>query len=222
MSKVTSPPLVPANRMGVTSMHQADDQARLSGIVRAFPQIRDGVLVDVGCRRASGQVRPDRNLRYYGLDRIGTADVLADLAQGLPFVDQGVDIVLALDVLEHVDDIHAAFAEVCRVASRLVAITLPNVYEIKGRWRFLRGAPLSGKYGLPDEAPPDRHRWIFSLDEARRFCRECGMRSGFAVLAETCLVGAARGYGIGERMVARWPNLLAPTYGVLLERMPSA
>lgn len=205
--------------MDVTSMRYGDDQARLSGIVRAFPQIRDGVLVDVGCRRASGQaLPPGRNLRYYGLDRVGTADVVADLAQGLPFVDEGVDIVLALDVLEHVDDIHAAFAEVCRVASRLVAITLPNVYEIKGRWRFLRGSPLSGKYGLPAEAPPDRHRWMFSLDEARRFCRECGPRCGFAVVAETCLVGAARGYGIGERIVARWPNLLAPTYGVLLQR----
>jgi SAM-dependent methyltransferase len=206
--------------MGVTSMRGGDDEARLSGIVRAFPQIRDGVLVDVGCRRASGRALAGRNLRYYGLDRIGVADVRADLAQGLPFVDHGVDIVLALDVLEHVDDIHAAFAEVCRVASRFLAITLPNVYEIKGRWRFLRGSPLSGKYGLPDEVPSDRHRWIFSLSEARRFCRECGLRCGFAVVAETCLVGTARGCGIGERMVARWPNLLAPTYGVLLQRIP--
>lgn len=205
--------------MGVTSMRHGDSQARLSAIVRAFLQIRDGVLVDVGCRRASGQaLPPGRNLRYYGLDRVGTADVVADLSEGLPFGDEGVDIVLALDVLEHVDDIHAAFAEVCRVASRLVAITLPNVYELKGRWRFLLGSPLSGKYGLPDEAPPDRHRWIFSLNEARRFCRQCGMLSGFSVVAETCLVGAARGYGIGERIVARSPNLLAPTYGVLLQR----
>ena len=207
------------SRMAVTSMRQGDDQVRLSGVVRAFPQIRDGLLLDVGCRRGSGQALPrDRNLRYYGLDRVGTADVLADLAQGLPCVDEGVDIVLALDVLEHVDDIHAAFAEVCRVAGRLVAITLPNVYELKGRWRFLRGSPLSGKYGLPEEVPPDRHRWIFSLGDARRFCRESGARCGFSVSAETCLVGAARGYGIGRRIVARWPSLLAPTYGVLLQR----
>jgi hypothetical protein len=129
-----------------------------------------------------------------------------------------VDIVLALDVLEHVDDIYAAFAELCRVTRRHVAITLPNIYEISARWRFLRGRPLSEKYGLPAESPTDRHRWVFSLSDARRFCHGQASRCGFGVVAECCLVGPRRRRLVGDQALVRWPDLFVPTYGVLLSR----
>ena len=53
----------------------------------------------------------------------------------------------------------------------------------------------------------------------RTIGRIINSRSGVVVLCLAVALGAARGHGIGERMVARWPNLLAPTYGVLLQRM---
>lgn len=176
-------------------------------------------MLDVGCRRAVAEHLPHgRNLRYLGFDRQGEADVLGDLGHGLPFRDASVDIVSALDVLEHVDDIYVAFAELCRVSRRYLAITLPNIYEISVRWRFALGRPLSLKYGLPEDAPADRHRWIFSLSEARRFSRRQASRCGFSVVAECCLVGSRRRRLVGKVALARWPDLFVPTYGVLLGR----
>jgi SAM-dependent methyltransferase len=205
--------------MYVTQMRGESEYVRLHGILQAFPQIRDGVVLDVGCRHVAAPYLPaGRNLRYLGFDRQGLVDVLGDLGQGLPFRSASIDMLLALDVLEHVDDIHAALAELCRVTRRYVAITLPNIYEIGGRWRFVRGRPLSKKYGLPTESPTDRHRWIFSLSDARRFCSRQASRCGFAVAAECCLVGPRRRRLVGDRALVRWPDLFVPTYAVLLGR----
>jgi len=52
-------------------------------------------------------------------------------------------------VLEHTNNIHKSFEELCRVARKFVVITLPNAYELKTRLKFLLGLPHSGKYGLP-------------------------------------------------------------------------
>jgi hypothetical protein len=206
--------------MRVIEMPCDSDYARLHGILRAFPEIRDGVVLDVGCRDASVEkLLVGRNLRYLGFDREGKPDVLGDLGQGLPLRNRSLDFVLALDVLEHVDDIHAAFGELCRVSRRHVVITLPNMYEIRLRWRFARGLPLSRKYGLPERAPGDRHRWIFSLSDARRFCRWQASESDFAVIAECCLVGPRRRHVLGARAVSGWPDLLAPTYAALAQRI---
>jgi hypothetical protein len=102
------------------------------------------------------------------------------------------DTVVALDVLEHTDDIHHAFTELCRVASRYVVITLPNMYDWKTRIRYLRGRQLGAKYGLPVDPPGDRHRWFFGLDEARAFCRANGSRAGWRIIDERVLVGPAK------------------------------
>jgi SAM-dependent methyltransferase len=205
--------------MYVTQMPGESNYVRLHGILDAFPQLRDGVVLDVGCRHLAATDLPGgRNLCYLGFDRDGEADVRGDLGQGLPFHSTSLDMVLALDVLEHVDDIHAAFAELCRVTRRYVAITLPNIYEIAVRWRFLRGQPLSKKYGLPTESPTDRHRWIFSLSDARQFCHGQAFRCGFGVVAECCLVGPRRRRLLGDGALVRWPDLFVPTYGVLMGR----
>ncbi len=42
-----------------------------------------------------------------------------------PFADKSFDVVLCLDVLEHLEKIHAAFDECCRLAARHVIISLP-------------------------------------------------------------------------------------------------
>jgi hypothetical protein len=84
--------------------------------------------------------------------------------------------------LEHLDNIHYAFDELCRVARRYVIIGLPNMYEWRFRVMFLMGKRLSGKYGLPVEPPQDRHRWLFSLKEARCFVQERALKLGFKYL----------------------------------------
>jgi hypothetical protein len=194
---------------------------RFRGLVAAHPDVWQGRVLDVGCRdgglRASLDGRPTR---YLGLDVAPPADLVADLDRGLPLPDASFDTVVALDVLEHTDRLHRAFDELCRVSRRWVLLTLPNAYEVRLRVRFATGRPLGAKYGLPLEPPRDRHRWLFSLDDARAFVPGAAAAAGFATVSERVLVGPRRAR-LGA-LARRFPNLLAPTYVALLRRTRDA
>jgi SAM-dependent methyltransferase len=182
---------------------------KAEGVVAAFPTIWRGLVLDVGCRsRELEQALADRAVSYIGFDLYPPGDVVGDLGEGIPLPDDNADVVVALDVLEHVDGIYEAFAELCRVARSHIVISLPNAYVLKHRWRVLRGQ-VAGKYGLPEEPPPDRHRWLFPLTDARRFCRHRAELAGWKVIEEAVVVGPRRRRI--EPFVRAWPNLLSPT-----------
>jgi ubiquinone/menaquinone biosynthesis C-methylase UbiE len=61
-------------------------------------------------------------------------------ATDLPLPDRSVDLVLAIEVLEHVDDPEGALREIARVASRDVVLSVPR----EPLWRVLNVA--RGKY----------------------------------------------------------------------------
>ncbi|MFA0740822.1 MAG: hypothetical protein DFNUSKGM_000929 [Candidatus Fervidibacter sacchari] len=200
---------------------QPDEIGKFHGVVNAFSDIWEGCVLDVGSR--SGNLKHvleecNARVRYLGLDLFPPANVIANLEKGLPFSDKAFDVVVALDVLEHTDNIHKAFDELCRVACKFVVITLPNSYELRGRIKFLLGRPISGKYGLPPDQPMDRHRWLFSFSEARQFVRVRAYRCGFEVKDEGCLIGPRRSSMIARALVCRFPNLFSPWYLALLKR----
>jgi ubiquinone/menaquinone biosynthesis C-methylase UbiE len=63
-------------------------------------------------------------------------------ASALPFPDASADLVLAIEVLEHVDDPDAALREIARVARRDVVLSVPRepLWRVlnMGRGRYLR------------------------------------------------------------------------------------
>lgn len=207
--------------MKVFSCPTPDEIGKFAGIVRTFPQIWHGKVLDVGCRSGNlAEVLAEMNfdVRYVGLDLHPPANVIGRLEAGLPFHDKAFDVVVALDVLEHTDDSYKAFSELCRCAQRFIVITFPNMYELRSRLKFLMGKRPSGKYGLPPEPPVDRHRWIFSLEEAQTFVHFRAQHCGFKVISEGCLIGPRRAV-IGHLLVSRLPGIFCPTYLALLERL---
>lgn len=197
------------------------ETGKFRGVIQAFPAIWEGHILDVGCR--SGNLRrmlASKQITYLGVDLFPPADVVANLEQDLPFGNESFDVVVALDVLEHTDNMHQAFAELCRVSRRYVVLSLPNAYEIAARWKFLTGRPLSGKYTLTAEPPLDRHKWLFSLREAQHFVATLGPQHGFQVLTEGALVGPRR--ALIKRVVSAFPNLLVPWYIALLGKKEMA
>ena len=205
--------------MNVLVCPSRDEMGKFHSLVLAYPFVWEGSLLDVGCRSTNlKHALPDGSDRYCGLDVSPPAEILGDVEAGLPFQNESFDSVVALDVLEHTDDIYKAFAELCRVAKKYILICLPNAYEIKARIKYLLGCRLSGKYGLPVEPPPDRHRWLFSLDEARLFVERLGSRKGFELMAEASLIGPRRASAVGRYLAGPFPNLLSPWYVALLHR----
>ncbi len=133
----------------------------------------DYTLLDMGCRTMDLKPLLSNCKEYYGTDLIPSEGVFeCNLEEGLSnFDDNSFDIVVALDVLEHLEHAHFALEEALRVAKKAVFVSLPNMYYIKFRWNYLRGS-LSGKYEFPAKPILDRHRWVLSYDEAERFIYE--------------------------------------------------
>lgn len=161
-----------------------------------------GRVLDVGARDAGLRTLLDgARLAYESADRApGPHAHRVDLEEPLPFADRAYDWVVALDVLEHVDRIHPAVAELLRVAGRGCVLSLPNLASWPHRLRFLRSGRLStAKYELPADPPADRHRWLVHLRDADRFVAAAAEREGFAIEAR---VLECEGRGHAGRLAA--------------------
>lgn len=192
------------------------ETGKFKGVVHAFPDIWKGSVLDVGCRSGNlKNVLNEKNVHYTGFDINPPADIIGNIEDGLPFRNNTFDIVVASDVLEHTNDIYRSFSELCRVASKYIIITLPNLYELKIRLRFLFGKTISQKYGLPEIPPNDRHRWFLSFDNARKFCRYQAEQNQAYIIDEGCLVGPKRRIII-NKLLLLFPNLFSPHYLVLM------
>jgi SAM-dependent methyltransferase len=143
--------------------------ARSEFIARRFQAILTGKVLDVGCDKAVlKKLLPQAE--YTGVDIGGTPDIQVNLEEAgrLPFPDGTFDCVVCTDVLEHLENLHQIFGELSRVSRRHLIISLPNNWT-NARVPIARGWGSFGKYGLPAEKPPDRHKWFFSLSEAADF-----------------------------------------------------
>lgn len=73
-------------------------------------------------------VRADRVFDLDAVARGGVSGLRAvcGSATALPAADDEFDVVTALEVLEHIDDVAAAAREIVRVARRFVVVTVPS------------------------------------------------------------------------------------------------
>lgn len=86
----------------------------------------------------------------------------------LTFATGAFHCVLCIDVLEHLDNMHAIFDEIIRVAKHYIIISLPNCWR-DARRPIERGRGTFAHYGLPVDPPMDRHKWFFNYTQAREF-----------------------------------------------------
>lgn len=112
---------------------------------------------------AVGLDLPDEGLRAEWRTRPGPAYLHAD-AQRLPFADDAFDLVVCVEVLEHLRDPEAGLRELARVSSRHLVLSVP-------REPLFRGSNLvTGRY-VKDlgNTPGHLNHW-----SARSFCRFVG------------------------------------------------
>lgn len=139
-----------------------------------------GRLLDVGARdRVLKKYLPE-TIEYHSLDTGPGHNVQANLEGPLPLDNQSYDGVVALDVLEHVDNIHGAFHELARISRGFLVVGLPNVASFPRRVLFLlRGSLGSHKYDLTSRPLSDRHRWLTVYPQIQTFVRENAAAAGF-------------------------------------------
>ena len=151
-------------------------------------------LLDVGCYNADFKKHIPISIKYTGIDIAGKPDIFINLdkIEKLPFNNNEFDTIVCADVLEHLENIHLIFDELCRTSAKNIIITLPNAYAsipefIKGK-KYAKTKEKQkqfGKYnkfyGLPLEVPEDRHRWFFSYDEAVEFMEYRAKKYNFKI-----------------------------------------
>jgi SAM-dependent methyltransferase len=150
-------------------VHFAERRSRSEYVARRFAKyLRESVL-DVGCFEAP--LRDIlRDVDYTGVDMTGNPDIQLHLerCESLPFESDSFHCVICLEVLEHLDNLHAMFDEIIRVARTHVILSLPNCWR-GARRPVERGKGSFGHYGLPVQAPADRHKWFINYVQARDF-----------------------------------------------------
>jgi SAM-dependent methyltransferase len=191
-------------------------------------------ILDVGADKCYLKRHLDESATYWGIGLGGSPDQQVDLEkQAIPFGNNSYDVVLCLDVLEHVENIHALFDELCRVSSKFIVISLPNpwsdFYDMLRTKNYKPRRPMKF-YGLPLEKPEDRHKWFFSCEEAEKFVQYRANLNNFGVIQMDYDGVRNEGHGL-KRVIRKWvrsvlfqnkelnlKSLYARTLWVVLER----
>lgn len=192
-----------------------DRAGRARFIAQFFASYLRGSVLDVGC----GDALLRQHLpNYTGCDIGGKPDVMIDLdrASTLPFADRTFASVVCTDVLEHVEPLRAVFCDLFRVAQHHVIISLPNMYALGFRLRFLTGRVLSKEYSLE---PRNRHKWLPAFSETRTMMLKW-LPPGWTLTQDYAYYPQAwwRQGKIYESCSRAFPNLLAHTYWALFTR----
>lgn len=173
----------------------------VAALVRALgPRLSHARLLDVGCGTGFTLTCLPAGVRAVGLDasaaalrlarrRASGADLVRGSAYALPFGSACFDAVLALDVLEHLDDDRAAAREIGRVLAPdgVAVVTVPAFGEL---------------WSAHDEALEHRRR--YRLGEVEAVLRQAGLTVEHATYYNFFLfplVAAARWLGRAATML---------------------
>ena len=155
-------------------------------------------VLDIGCREMILKEYLEGNFNYLGLDYISKKSNAPDfinhnLEKGLPDNLINIDTIVALDVLEHIDNIHDVYREFFFIADKTVVVALPNMAYYKFRINFLIKGVLSGKYIFSEKKILDRHRWIPNYQSIDKFIYE-NTPSGWAIKTVDYIAERKRNY----------------------------
>ncbi len=143
-----------------------------------------GTLLDVGCGGGAlwdfvrGQVEA-----YVGVDAVHYDDFpqtctfhQADLdTTPVPLPDESADVVVAIEIIEHLENPRAFVRELTRLTKLggLIVLTTPNQLSLLSKMTFL----LRGQFNAFQEAPGlyPAHRTALLEIDLQRLARECGL-----------------------------------------------
>ncbi len=144
-------------------------------------------ILDVGADECYLLNYLPKNIKYKGIGLGSDNQNLINInleKEKIPFADNTYYTVICLDVLEHLDNIHEIFDELCRVSSKYIIISLPNPYNDFMNFIF-KGTKYNKNlkfYGLEPEKEVDRHKWFFSSTEANNFINKRSEKNNFKVI----------------------------------------
>ncbi len=135
-------------------------------------------ILDIGCRDMIFKKSLQGDFKYTGLDfqkndsQINSSFINCNLESGLPNNLEKYDIINALDVLEHLENIHYVFKELFKHSNKKIVIALPNIGYYRFRFSFLFKGIISKKYSFNENITEDRHRWVPNYFSIQKFIKK--------------------------------------------------
>jgi SAM-dependent methyltransferase len=159
------------------------------------------LLLDLGCRNNILKKYIPSEVNYVGMDLFQNehqgVNVVANIEDGIPFPDGHFDVIVGLDLFEHLNDIQKSLIESLNKLKNggLLIIQLPNLshlghrldYLFNGRFTKTDKYKLSYNYGL------DRHRWFTTMIETDEFIAEMSKDKGLSVEKFSMVTGKLKG-----------------------------
>lgn len=169
-----------------TNYQFIDRKTKAKYVWLKYQNILNGRILDVGADECYLKGYLEEGTSYVGIGLGGDLDKKVDLEkEKIPFADNSFDCIICNDVLEHLDNIHGVFDELCRVTRRWVIISLPSpwqdFYSMLRNGYYDKDRPMKF-YNLPLEPPEDRHKWFFSTEEAGKFIEYRAVKNGMSVV----------------------------------------
>ena len=102
--------------------------------------LKGEIVCDLGCRDQILKKYLKGDFHYIGVDYANENQnnfIKHNLENGLPNFEKDVDIIVCLDVLEHIDNSHKLRDDIFKTAKKKIIIALPNMAYYKFRFNFL-------------------------------------------------------------------------------------
>ena len=147
---------------------------RCEYVAKKLGKLNGDKVLDIGCREMILREYLQGSFNYLGLDYISSKSsdpnfINHNLEEGFPKNLIDIDTVVALDVLEHIENIHDTYKNFFNITNKIVVVALPNMAYYKFRINFLIKGVLSGKYIFSEKKILDRHRWIPNYQSIDKF-----------------------------------------------------
>ena len=169
-----------SNKKNVQPFNSREERAKFISVM--YKNLLNKSILDVGCsdKALKKWISPD--VKYIGIDISGNPDFRVDLEKDKLslFDNNSFHTVVCTEVLEHLDNVHEVFDDLCRVSKKYIIISLPNNW-LNFKFLLIKNKGTTKFYGLPLDKPVDRHKWFFNYEEALNFVKKRGERNNFRI-----------------------------------------
>lgn len=174
-SAVIKPITMPGVHSRFLKFFQQKDEARGSRILDVGAG--EGALTQKLFEKGYDMTACDFSPEIFRFDQVNCDRV--DITRSFPYADKSFDLVIAVEVSEHILDHENFFSEINRILrpGGKLYISTPNILSMKSRFRFLlQGFPYGFKPLIMDQYDGMQHVAALSLDQYNYLAVKHGFR----------------------------------------------